>query len=1370
MLELQTSQDFVKALKSSSDPPVPNEPTKIEIARTTWDNSSFYAPRKGEIIADWSFGVVIEGKGPAKTSLLDTRFWRLLLDVISTSDPLPSSSWLPAILSRTPLIPIVVSLLETLCKVDLVVHSEVLTLVRPCLAILWPISTQKMTTEALLDCFASFLRFMKSRSQELDINPNHVGLFIVTSFRRSFATCSTKKKIFSTFVRTVLPDWVLSCEATSAQHKHSVSRLIYASGIECLFNLEILRDSKLEDTFFEALGKVDPEVIMPFLPCLYQSHVESIKKNRGALFAQDSKNRLDPLNEFRNSALRVFESYHVILSEDKLTQHPISVWRTRSALLDLVDQYHLYNGHGLGQQDQNGTGFFIEKIIQTVLFELGAGETEKTGVVLECLASLVQIDYRLIEEVLPDILLRLLFISHAVASSFTLLELLLQYHTKTRTIDTYIEKVLSVCSSLDSVTGDSKTAFERCSGSALLHPAHLDKVAKAANDFLPSTQTSNVVHSSIATIESLQQQVLSPGDSGTSLKKRKLNSGRKESSQVTQVEVLRLFATASVALVVLSSVSVQAVAESTRIQLLEALRLFKTSLNPALLRSLRTLSAEQDRNVEIFTSSLLRLRYAIDLQLAEFSDGLPDMDQDLRDAMKEFLDSVSMRSCPDLTLEVIRTLLTRTPDEAQDSALVDQVLESLDGDPPPDTAFLLLHMLVHRWLSVIDFRASGQQLQKLVGILLDLHTRHEAPYPLKMLVSQLLSMADFWELPRLRVALLSRIDGATAVLDGLESQQSRLEIASVEAQNVISAFNLLLVAPAEYLTSSSVDSKAGTLDVPATLYVVRGFISRVLDSLDWTDSLYRDALSRLQHLQKDLPCSEDTQYVSVTVGLAELYIAALLKQGEKDGSELVVLIATFQNARPSSGVTWNCFNRMVDILQKEYTASQFPEVVQIAFVDLSKHLKSALLPQIHALADTTPAEGSPSSSTLLTTWNRLQVLQRWQGIKEESAPAFGRHLTIQMSRRSDTNDELCIHAFDILLEDFHETHADNRADQLDVVVAVYILLFKTRGTNVTEHIDRSVLAFYSSLTVEDFTHAVNFVCESLMEVDEESAEVAPLVHLATLLMREPPQSSSQVVQNLILTCINAFNARDFFTSGTSSVRLTVLDFLLARCRDKPATLRLLELGGIWSLIAKMTCGSEIHDPTTSFKTLHSVISIASSLIRLRRDLVVLTIPHLGTILRRLILIMKSPRTNLGARQSAIVSNDLPVWVRPHQPFGVEEGKALARLLESLTTKTVPRTHVVSSSSQTPKAESLAKPFSKHAAYVLKAYIQLVNDPLCTLPVNVRKELQPGLYALCGTMNDYSRDALMASMAEAGDKTTLKQLWQDYEKQKYVGKG
>lgn len=138
----------------------------------------------------------------------------------------------------------------------------------------------------------------------------------------------------------------------------------------------------------------------------------------------------------------------------------------------------------------------------------------------------------------------------------------------------------------------------------------------------------------------------------------------------------------------------------------------------------------------------------------------------------------------------------------------------------------------------------------------------------------------------------------------------------------------------------------------------------------------------------------------------------------------------------------------------------------------------------------------------------------------------------------------------------------------------------------------------------------------------------------------------------------------------------------------------------------------------------------------------------------------------------MVTDTLPIWVNTAQPLGADEGKALARLLTTLTSKSIVRVHHHSSAAlgDTQKAESLAKPFSKHAAYVLKAYIDAMNDPLCVLPLDLRNELQPGLFALCDMLSEHSRDAIMVSGLDVGGKTTMKSLWKEYEKQKYVGKG
>jgi hypothetical protein len=65
MISSQTafsSQSFVRALKAPSDPPQPDGPPKIEIARETWDNTSFYVPNKGEVIVDWLLTKLLKDK------------------------------------------------------------------------------------------------------------------------------------------------------------------------------------------------------------------------------------------------------------------------------------------------------------------------------------------------------------------------------------------------------------------------------------------------------------------------------------------------------------------------------------------------------------------------------------------------------------------------------------------------------------------------------------------------------------------------------------------------------------------------------------------------------------------------------------------------------------------------------------------------------------------------------------------------------------------------------------------------------------------------------------------------------------------------------------------------------------------------------------------------------------------------------------------------------------------------------------------------------------------------------------------------------------------------------------------------------------
>lgn len=217
----------------------------------------------------------------------------------------------------------------------------------------------------------------------------------------------------------------------------------------------------------------------------------------------------------------------------------------------------------------------------------------------------------------------------------------------------------------------------------------------------------------------------------------------------------------------------------------------------------------------------------------------------------------------------------------------------------------------------------------------------------------------------------------------------------------------------------------------------------------------------------------------------------------------------------------------------------------------------------------------------------------------------------------------------------------------------------------------------------------------------------------------------------------------------------------------------MDLGSIWSLLDKILSGSSEHDATTVFPIFHHVVTIIGALVRLRRDLIVHTLPHLSLVLRQLMMLTRKIRPQLGAKQSKIVTDTFPSWLSASQPLSTDEARALARLLTSLTTKTVPRTHAYThpqTSTESQKAESLAKPFAKHASYVLVAYVDAFNDPLCIINAEMRRDLEPGLFALCEMVGEHSRDALMMSALDSGGKTIMKSLWKEYEKQRYVGRG
>ncbi|KAJ3828501.1 Urb2/Npa2 family-domain-containing protein [Lentinula raphanica] len=1346
-LFLSSSQNFVKALKASSDPPSVGSFSKLEIARAAWDQKTFYAPRKAEVIVDFILNRFV--KSNETQSITDIATWTLLLDVITTSPSTKSDPWLAPLVSRVPFTRIVIQLFESLQHSPHDDHSQLTRIAHECLTISWPYCVPKINTDLLLDCFGACLRLCACY-ETLDEHLDSIVVMIATSFDRSFTASTSKKKTFASFTRNHLENWLLSLNRLQSHSTHStLFECLYTPGVQCLLDVDVLRDSETENTISNAFSNVTPEIIMPTLPKIFSTYIQTLRKHRSTMFGQTSSQKADS-DGYREASLRLFSLCQRILSKATEKDHS---WTTKALLIDVLNQEHIFNG-----QDHE-TENLLNGIVKSILVEL-ASVNEGTSKIPPIP---VLFDYRFVQNVLSDVLAHLLMVPNTVAPALEILDILLQYHVKTRTVPLYIETLISIDFRETPRSHDFQEDYEQIRHSACLHPRHLDRLAKSVHEFLPLNQTPTVIRNVTERFRNLWEEYRSYSHSSSSdkenpRKRRKIDRGSID-ADVTKGLTLSFSTTAIFASVVLSSFSAESVPEETRQELETHLNDFSTnvvlhSLSKMLKKMLKNLNKKTLNSLEDEVALLasLCLRYGLGLQRSSSISIDVGCSPELVSQLSKAVDAVSL---PESKLEILRTLLD-TSVSIQRQTVLDITLKVMETSEE----LHVFHMIIHRWLPLIDSGASLEHREQFVALLLELRNRSRVNPASEILLRQTLASAEFWELPRIRDALLALIERSTSAVSDWATTTPQ------QKQLVESVYEFLLSTPTDYLPRKLrllLSRRAVLLDQtvdsisPHFLRALRVCISRFISSTDLSDELLGDLGVYLRHLHTGRPSAE-------TLELIQLLFKNLLKNNTLD--EILHLVQRYseslqQDDSSSHSALARSFGIIVDLLLKEFPLDHFSASTQDTFRTLHSSLHHYLYPR---LLDTPGTLKVPEVKGLLEDWQQALRLGRWLGLTDVAI--LGEEVTNFFKSTKPTGDEVTNPAvFGVLVEEFYFCPPTLQPERLELVIAAYVLLSGRITVGGLDGADQPISSLCSTVSPEIYSHGLDFIVSSLKYVKDE-AEAGALLHLLSILLQDPPQNTFHIVQNTITGSINIFNDRELFVKA---IRLPALLLLLQRSQDRPATLRQVDISGIWLFMAKLCTSSHTHEPNTCRETFHHIVAIATALIRLRRDLILPTIPHLGIILRLLIRSMQSPRSNLGPKQSAMVSSRLPSWINIQDTLGIEEGKSLSRLLESLNTKTVIR-RLTTSAAAPPRAESLAKPFSKHAAYVIKAYVESLNDPLCMIPAAVRKELQSGLYALCGMINNFSRDALMASAADAGEKLILKNLWKEYEKQRYVGKG
>ncbi|GLB36377.1 hypothetical protein LshimejAT787_0306650 [Lyophyllum shimeji] len=1422
MASVQTSQGFVRALKAASDPPLPGGQQKIEIARQVWDDASFYVPNKAEVVMEWILSKFLKEKDkePASNPTLDLRFWSLLQDVISSSNMKASEThtralktWLPTLLSRIPFAPTLLSLLGQLRALDSAFRRSLSHVVSACVAIIWPLAAQKLTTETILECFGSFIDTY-ILSQEPDDNLARIGIVITSSYRNSLWNSSHKKKVYIEFLQNYLPCWLEFAAQSSLEELYkTLFDVVYTAGAETLFNLDILRqtrDSKTEDTLFQAISPVlaSKVEIYAVLPRLFSSYIEAVKRHRGALISQGSSQAPEGANAETQAYGMQFFASCVSLSDRR--EQTTQSWAMTVSLLSLVDQEALFN------RKQVEAEVLLNRVIEKALQNLEGQTANDFGTyAIQSLSALARIDYDLIIPLVPRILPKLILSQGPSAQSSAFLDLILGYHTKTRTMNTYLETLFSATSPLQAPPFQTapRELYQTSLSGPVFAAEHLHHLSKATQTFMAGSQaipTTSFIYDLLKDAWEKFDATEGDGEQRPS-KRRKMMDVDSAKSAVSRNRWAVVFSlSARLATIVLSSLPLHALAEDMRrdlCSLLGEVRKFTYRIAKKAIKVLKKLEGDSAWSTSIVAAASLRLQYAVDISGYV---SLPSFDDEkfCKRVAEAIQDDTLL---PELLIELSRCLfqVALHREHAASQAAFSLSLMYLERNFKSSTAswcgqahqltlekrgrresaVALMHMIIERWLPVIGSFASTEQLGRLVQILMSISISDRADtsssgLDTQTLLLQALRSAQFWELPKLRTVVLEHLEKTISTLDEDISSPASIP-------GVIGAYRLLLIFPVEYFTRSSraefarrafwIDRRiSGLSELGASKYehltVLRTFLGHVLTHANTSDQSVQHMCDALDHLMspEPLPSPHDELFVSATMNLVEsLFLEVFKSSGKSTPDGILSTLRAFAQIDIEvldGSIRTRSIVSMIKVLESNFKATSFSDEVQSGMRQLHQTLSTLTRPLMSALEIDTSTTAEHQTS-LMSLWCSLLSFGRWLGVADGYASSVARRIIMKVVARrikiSAVSDRTRVAALAILLEEFRLCPESDRLSHLDFILAAYVSLYPMLGGSARQQLDGYLAKTCSGLSVSEFSHVSELLSQSL-KCNGPPDERAHLLRISKILLRDHPQGTLKQMQSLFTQCLEAFVSWCGLTDGPVELRLQTLDFVAHLCNEQPAVLRLGDMGGIWSLMSRFLAGSGVHDDNTEVDIFHKLTSIISALIRLRRDLVIHTLPHLGSVLCQLLMSLRIVRPNLGAKQTLLVTDTQPRWLNAKHPLGVEEVKALGRLCETLTSKTMVRNN--SSTLDMQKAESLVKPFSKHAAYVLKAYITAMNDPLCLLPSEHRKELQRGLYALCSMMSDHSRDALMVGGLDAGGKSTLKSLWKEYEKQRYVGKG
>ncbi|KAI0085622.1 Urb2/Npa2 family-domain-containing protein [Irpex rosettiformis] len=1442
-----SAQEFIRALKASSDPPQPGGPTKLELAIGTWHDKSLLVPNKEENIVEWLLTRLLkekDTKGPSNP-LLDLQVWKLLCDILEASarstnasrSTRPLRSWLLPLLNRLPISPILIAFL------GLADHEQPVKLFHVAcktLSLLWPLAVPKINVDTLLDCFSAITSFLaqpdwKQSDKAAAGTVLRLANLVISSYRSSLAGNVAKKKLYPHFIQSTFQSW-LQCTSTDSTIPPFLE--IYQAGIDTIFSVDVLRQAQglPDDTIEDSLRKAKDchsNAVLACIPRIFQAYIDIAQKHRNTLFTQgSSRGTITPAEQARQAGMKFFASCTRVI---RCLPTSGDTWRTTAALVEIVDAQRL-----LGLTDEAGIESLkaVAELAYEALTSHDTGShSPDGGFALSAFATITHIDYDLAAPILPRVLRTIAIKSLPIDLSSILLTHVLEYNTQTRSADGLVDLLLAVCSS-QAFYGPSSTygnLYVTAATSILHHHTFLGQLSKFILAFTTPGQILKIAQNTIeflhnSAVEFENASELASGEGGsTPRKKRKTGKGSQVASTDSEPSAIAFIMTAGIASVVLTSLPLHLLQSGDRDGVVGTIQQYFDASQAVLTRATKRITRGDGSSLwtwEIVASGLLELRYALssDRYLRLNAEG----NTKVVDKLAPLLEVEGL--LPQLRVEIIRTwLLDIESSHSEATPTFDHVLDYLEkwfpgrntswngnlchlsttDDGQSQAAIAILYMIFDRWILLFEAQATSEQCRRLVMLISRVQSQQinaspssQSEITLHDVLYRVLHNAAFWESHHLRDALLEHISEQTAHIDELDVRQLLVDFNSGAHKTppnslvslVAGTFGLLMSAPMEYLTKKArsdllrrAQSADITLSASASLEedaivgvtMVREFQRRTYEFQGSIDhSFVGEYLSVLMDAF-DGRKTDSEGFLSTTLELIRLHLNASVKVSAQESLLIQILDSFIQspvfnaptNHRAGSQLRVRSLAQLIDVITTESKPTAISDELRSKLMALRGHISWWLLPQMRRITTTENAVDPTSHLPILRLWHQLLLLSSWLSCDEEY-PRFGRALVARQLSPiavTQTNDaEIYAVILSLVQVELLPQISDTGKDYTEVI-ATYLAFSGLCFGSVLTDLDASIAKCCRSSTSAEFSSMLDLLFGGLSANGLSENYLVNLIHVSDVIMRHAPEGSLKLLQIHLSRCLTIF-AELMASERGNHLREHILTFMGNQFNDRPAMIRQQDLSNVWSILGSCFKGSSQHDSSTSKATFNGIISVISALLRLRRDLVSTTLPQLNFILRRLVMTLRRLRPHLGGKQTRLVSDTLPVWINPSEPAHGEDSKAIARLLTTLTIKTIVRTYGTSASTDGQKAESLVRPFSKHASYVLCAYIEALNDPLSVVPAEVRKELDPGLFALCEMMGENNRDAMMVASLDVGGKSVMKGIWREYEKQKYVGKG